>query len=70
MSFKICAWIVAYKDLGLAGQRDRYDYTLSHTAGILERIIVESLFRIRDTDLLHQRYRACARLYLGAVLML
>ena len=46
--------LVADQDLGIAGQSDGDNDTLTHTAGELEGILVEALLGLGDTDGLHQ----------------
>jgi len=62
--------MVADEDLRLAGKRNCDNNTLTHTAGVLEGIIVVTVFSIGDADLTH--HLDCTRtcFNLGAVLML
>lgn len=62
--------LVADEDLRLAGKRNCDNNTLTHTAGVLEGIIVVTVFSIGDADLTH--HLDCTRtcFNLGAVLML
>ena len=44
----------------IAGKRNSYNYTLAHTAGELERILLKAALRIRDTHGFHKLKRLCA----------
>ena len=46
--------LVADQDLGVAGQSDGDNDTLTHTAGELEGILIETLFHVGDTYGAHQ----------------
>ena len=45
--------LVAYKDLWLAGEGYCNDDPLPHATGVLERVVVEPLLRLRDSNLCH-----------------
>ena len=62
--------LVADKNLRLTGKRYRDNYSLSHSSGILEGVIVETVFRIRYADFFHENERAGSRLNLRALLVL
>ena len=61
--------LIADEDLRTAGKCNRDNDTLSHTAGILERIIIETLLCVRNTNLFHQLKRLCSRFHLADILM-
>ena len=54
----------------MAGERDRNDDTLPHTAGILERILVETVGGVLDADALHELDGLLLRLAAGNALVL
>ena len=62
--------LITYKNLWLAGKRNCNNYSLAHTAGVLEGIVVKTLFRIRYSDLFHKYHCSFARFHLRAMLML
>ena len=62
--------LIADEDLRTAGKCNRNNDTLSHTAGILERIIIETLLCVRNTNLFHQLKRLCPCFHLANILML
>ena len=62
--------LIADEDLRTAGKCNRNNDTLSHTAGILERIIIETLLCVRNTNLFHQLKRLCSCFHLADILML
>ena len=62
--------LIADQNLRTAGKCNRNNDTLSHTAGILERIIIETLLCVRNTNLFHQLKRLCPCFHLANILML
>ena len=62
--------LVTNQDLRLTGQGDSDNNTLTHTAGVLEGIIVKTVFRIGNTHLTHHNHSATTGFALGAVLVL
>ena len=62
--------LVANKHLGLTGKSNSNNDSLSHTAGILEGIVVKTLLSVRNTNLLHHCDGSLSRLDLAAVLVL
>ena len=62
--------LVTDQDLRLAGKSDCDNDTLSHTAGILEGIIIKTGFRIGNSHLFHHFQGFGSRLHLGTALML
>ena len=61
---------VADEDLRVAGERDRDDDTLTHAAGILERVLVEAVGGVLDADALHELDGLLLRLGAGNALVL
>ena len=62
--------LIADQNLRTAGKCNRNNDTLSHTAGILERIIIETLLCVRNTNLFHQLKRLCPCFHFADMLML
>ena len=62
--------LVTDQDLGLAGQGDGDNDTLTHTAGVLEGVVIKPLLGVRDADLGHDVDGALPGLGIGALLVL